>query len=92
MIEEIKNCSLPVEQKHHVLKIAAKVEKDEEAARKERAPSKVITAARSNRPFDNYRRRPWRFGDVAVGAEAEEVERGGIIDVAILDRQFCRGL
>ena len=37
MIEEIKNSSLPVEQKQHVLEIAAQVEKDEAAAREERA-------------------------------------------------------
>ena len=36
MIEEIKNSSLPVEQKQHVLGIAAKVEADERAAREER--------------------------------------------------------
>jgi hypothetical protein len=37
MVEEIKKSSLPVEQKQHVLEIAAQVEKDEEAAREERA-------------------------------------------------------
>lgn len=36
MIEEIKKSSLPVEQKEHVLEIAAKVEKDDDAARQER--------------------------------------------------------
>ena len=37
MKDEIKESSLPAEQKQHVLAIAAKVEKDEEAAREERA-------------------------------------------------------
>jgi hypothetical protein len=37
MVEEIKKSSLTVEQKQHVLEIAAQVEKDEAAAREERA-------------------------------------------------------
>lgn len=37
MVEEIKKSSLPVEQKQHVLEIATQVEKDEAAAREERA-------------------------------------------------------
>lgn len=37
MVEEIKSSSLFAEQKRHVLEIAAKVESDEQAARKERA-------------------------------------------------------
>jgi hypothetical protein len=37
MIEEIKKSSLPVEQRQHVLEIAAQVDKDEQAAREERA-------------------------------------------------------
>jgi len=37
MKEEIQNSSLPAEQKQHVLDIVAKVEKDDEAAREERA-------------------------------------------------------
>jgi hypothetical protein len=37
MVEEIKKSSLPVEQKQHVLEIAAQVENDEAAAREERA-------------------------------------------------------
>jgi hypothetical protein len=37
MIEKIKDSSLPADQKQHVLEIAAKVEKDDDAAREERA-------------------------------------------------------